>query len=342
MARKKRSDLVKVASSGGKARAERLPRSRRSEIARQAALARWGDSAAPAINDGSLVIGDQEIRCAVLADGRRVLSQQTMLQTLGRARSAKGRTGAQTGGVPPFLAAANLQEFITDDLRELFEPIPYRPITGGRAYGYRAEILPMVCDVYLAARGAGKLRGSQEPVAEICEILVRSLAKVGIIALVDEATGYQEVRARDELQRILEFYVQAELRPWTKMFPDEFFEQVYRLQGWEYRPGTAKRTQYVGKLINKYIYEQLPPGVLEELRELNPVTDKGYRKHKHHQYLTTDTGNKHLDRQISTVTTLMRIAENKNQFEDLFERAFPPPQLRMPLVLEVEAEEEDD
>lgn len=334
MANKTQIDLVGKASKGGQARAASLSSSKRSEIARAGALARWGDSAVSAITDGALILGKQEIRAAVLVDGRRVLAQQTVLQTLGRARSAKGRTGSEAGGPPPFLAAANLQEFITDELRELFEPIPYRPLTGGRAYGYRAEILPLVCDVYLAARKAGKTTKAQDPVAETCEMLVRSLAKVGIIALVDEATGYQEIRARDELQRILEFYVRAELRPWTKMFPNEFFEQIYRLNGWDYRPGSAKRTPYVGKLVNKYIYEQLPPGVLDELRELNPVTDKGWRKHKHFQFLTADTGNTHLDRQISTVTTLMRIAGSKEEFEDLFERAFPPPQMRLPLVLD--------
>jgi hypothetical protein len=338
MARKKATDLALAGSKGGKARAARLTRSERSEIARAGALARWG-SDTTAINDGALSIGDREIKCAVLADGRRVLNQQTFLQTLGRARSAKGKTGSAAGGLPPFLAAANLHEFITDELREMLEPIPYRPITGGRAFGYQAEILPLVCDVYLAARKEGRLLQSQVPIAEMSEILVRSLARVGIIALVDEATGYQEVRARDELQRILEKYVQAELRPWTKMFPNEFFQEIYRLQGWEYRPGSAKRTPYVGKLVNKYVYEQLPPGVLDELRELNPVTEKGWRRHKHHQHLTTDTGNKHLDRQISTVTTLMRIAEDKGEFEELFERAFPPPQMRLPLV--IEAVEED-
>jgi len=316
------------ASLGGQRRAEKLSGAERSEIARQAALARWGDNAVEALTDGAIQIGDREIRCAVLADGRRVLSQQTVLQTLGRARSAKGRTGGQSG-LPPFLAATNLQPFISDELRSMLEPIPYRPRTGGRAYGYRAEILPMVCDVYL--EGRPKLTSNQKPIAEICEILVRGLAKVGIIALVDEATGYQEVRARDELQRILEYYVQPELRRWTKTFPDEFFEGIYRLQGWEYRPGTAKRTPYVGKLINKYIYQQLPPGVLEKLREQNPVTESGRRRHKHFQYLTAETGNQHLDRQISTVTTLMRIAKDGPEFEDLFERAFPPPQQRLAL-----------
>jgi len=57
---------------------------------------------------------------------------------------------------------------------------------------------------------------------------------------------------------------------------------------WGYRPGYAKRTPYVGKLINKYVYEQLPPGVLPQLRRLNPVTERGFRRHKHFQFLTAD------------------------------------------------------
>lgn len=116
----------------------------------------------------------------------------------------------------------------------------------------------MVCEVYLDARTEGVLLHNQRVAAQAAEVLIRGLARVGIIALVDEATGYQEVRARQELQKILEAYVAAEFRPWVKTFPDEFFRQIYRLQGWEFRPGTSKRTPMVGKLIKHYIYEQLP------------------------------------------------------------------------------------
>ncbi len=93
----------------------------------------------------------------------------------------------------------------------------------------------------------------------------------------------------------------------------------------------------MGKLINSYIYDRLPPGVHDELRRRNPRTPKGYRVHKHHQFLA-NRGNEHLDKQISHVMLLMRIAKNKAEFEDLFERAFPSPQLRLPLVIEAEAE----
>jgi hypothetical protein len=63
-----------------------------------------------------------------------------------------------------------------------------------------------------------------------------------------------------------------------------------------------------------------------------------YRRHKHHQYLTAETGNTHLDRQISTVTTLLRISDDKHHFEQLFDRAFPPVQPKLPFVVDLDAD----
>jgi hypothetical protein len=155
---------------------------------------------------------------------------------------------------------------------------------------------------------------------------MRGLARVGIIALVDEATQYQADRPNDELRRILEAYIVEELRPWVKTFPDGYFEQVYRLHGWSREPRDSKRPRQVGKWINRTIYEQLPPGVLDELRRLNPVAAHGYRRHKHHQFLTENMGNAHLTDQIKVVTMLMRVSKNRAQFETLFARAFDKPQ----------------
>lgn len=334
------AELAKLgASKGGKARASKLSADERSESARRAAEARWGTSVAVATHFGELIIGDRMIECAVLEDGTRVVNQGTVLQALNRAPSMGRRE--ITEGRAPFISAGNLRPFISKELDDLSTPIEYRvPGSKLKHVGYPAEILPMVCEVYLDARAEGVLVPNQRATAEAAEILVRGLARVGIIALVDEATGYQEVRARKELQKILEAYVEAEFRPWVKTFPDEFFQEIYRLQGWDYRPGTSKRTPYVGKLINHYIYAQLPGGVLEELQKLNPTVAKGRRARKHHQHLTADTGNPHLDKQISTVTTLMRIASDLNEFEELFARAFPPPQPRLPLRIDVRELEE--
>lgn len=338
MASQPKSNGTKVPnpSTGGNARAKALSAEERSEIARQGAQKRWGTTIERATHTGEIKIGDRVISCAVLADGTRLINQETFMTALDRAPKAKGGTGGTTSTSPPFLAAKNLQAYASDDLRSRWDAVRYRVPSGGVAYGYNAEILPEVCEIYLSANEDGVILQSQKASAKAAEIIMRGLARVGITALVDEATGFQEVRARDELQRILEEFVQAELRPWIKRFPDEFFKQIYRLNGWEYRPGQSQRTPYVGKLVNKYIYDKLAPGVRDELQRLNPKNENGNRSHKHHQHLTEGTGLTSLDRQISTVTTLMRISENKEQFEDLFDKAYPPAQPKLPLVLDME------
>lgn len=331
-----------IQSKGGLARAEILAPGERTEIARRAATARWTKDLPKATHTGQLVIAGRSLGCAVLETGKRLLTQETFLTAIGRAGKAKGKTGSfAVDGLPPFLAAENLTPFISDDLRESTTPIFCRNEKGIRLAGYEATLLPMVCEVYLRLRdhyvGQGRpVPANQKHIVEACDLLIRGLARVGIIALVDEATGYQEQRAKDELSKILEAYIAEELRPWIKTFPDEFFKQVYRLHGWSYRPGSAKRPSYVGQLINKYIYEQLPPPVLPELRKLNPIMEGGYRKHKHFQYLTADTGNVHLDRQITATTTIMKVSDDRRDFEDNFAKAFSKQyQARLPLVIDV-------
>lgn len=336
-----------LASMGGKARAVVLSPEQRTEIARQGARIRWARDLPRATHTGQLQIAGRTLNCAVLETGKRLLTQETFLTAIGRAGKAKGKTGSfvVVDGMPPFLSAENLKPFISEELRQSTTPIFCRNEDGIRLAGYDATLLPMVCEVYLKLRDHYQRLGKEVPanqkhIVEACDLLMRGLARVGIIALVDEATGYQEQRARDELSKILEAYIVEELRPWIKTFPDEFFRQVYRLHGWPFRPGSVKRPSYVGKLINKYIYEQLPPPVLPKLKELNPVTEKGYRRHKHFQYLTADTGNVHLDRQITAVTTIMKLSDNREHFEENFEKAFGKHyHERLPLVIDAEAVE---
>ena len=319
------------AAKGGHARARNLSKEERRAIARQAAVARW-ERTLPKIGrpvkathgspDRPLRIGDLEIPCYVLEDGRRVLVQRGMMTALDMKQGTAGRGAGDR--LAKFIAGKSVGPFISGHLAHVItSPIIFQPTTGGVAYGYEATILADLCDAVLSARKEGKLNYQQKHIAERCEILVRGFARVGIIALVDEATGYQADRARDELNRILESYISKELLPWTKRFPDEFFKQIYRLNGWAYQEGKHKRPQVVGKLINKLIYEQLPPGVLPELKRLNPPTEKGYRRHRHHQLLTEDIGNKHLQNQIVEVVTLMRVSDDRNMFKRLFTKAFP-------------------
>ncbi len=320
-------------SKGGNARAQKLTSEERREIARYAAEIRW--AANPMFpketHTGILKIAGREIPCSVLDNGLRVFSTSGLSRVVGSRK--KGANEAAKPGLPrlpPFLAKSSIRPFIPDDLMApLISPVKYKPKQSGTAFGYEATLLPRICEVILDARKAGVLRAGL--LVETAELLLRGFAHVGVIALVDEATGYQQERARDELNRILEAYISKELLPWTKRFPDEFFKHLYRLHDWEYKEGHHKSPRYLGKLINRLVYEQLPPGVLPELRRLNPPMQSGYRRHRHHQFLTPETGHPHLDKQIVAATTLLRIADSKDQFDRLFEKAFPRKNQQMAL-----------
>lgn len=324
---------------GGLARAAKLSSEEKSKIASEAAQQRWSDEALlPKVDfAGNLHLGDIAIPCAVLTNGTRVISENGIANAIlgGRSGASKRKksAAAAVGEVRPvFIAPRQLDSYITEAVREgILQPIRYKD---GRSVviGYDARILRAVCEIWLAARAAGALQDQQLDKAQRAEILMRALADVGIVALVDEATGYQQFRARDELQRILSVYVAEELLPWAKRFPDAFYEQLHRVWGWSYSPGNNKRTAYIGRLTNWLIYEQLPPGVLDELRKKNPkIPETGRRRHTHHQHLTEEVGHPNLSGQIQAVTTLLRATPSGKPdfFRTLFRNAFPSRQLEL-------------
>lgn len=308
-----------IQSQGGKARAAKLTPEQRSEIAKKASSARWSIKA---LYEGEVQVSeDIAIPCAVLEDGTRLLTQQGFLKAIGRARSAKGGQGSTIEGVIPFLAAKNLQPFVSDELRAAAVPVEFRTDKGTKAFGFHAELLPQVSEVYLSARDAGVLHPSQLAIAKACDIVTRGLARVGIIALVDEATGYQEIRDRDALQAILKKYVDGKLYEWTKTFPTEFFKEIFRLKGWEWNAG--KMPGVVGKYINDLIYDRITPDLLIELKKQNPKNDRGNRRFRHHQLLSRDLGHPELTLRINQILGMAYACENWDQFYYSVQRKFP-------------------
>lgn len=286
--------------------------------------------------DRPLIIGGIEIPCYVLDDETRVLSQQGFLRAIGRARKARAGQGAQgVDNLPTFLSAHNLKPFISNALRGSTSPILFQ-VSGGKtiAYGYKAELLPEVCEVYLKARDAGMLAGNQLHIARQADILIRALATVGIIALVDEATGYQEIRAKKALAEILEKFIAKDLRPWTRTFPPEFYSEIFRLKGWP-GPDGVKRPSVIGHYTNDIVYDRLAPGVLDELKRLNPPIAPGRRKHKNFQWLTGDVGHPKLKEHLIGVMALMRAAPDHGwaNFKRILARSYPKRNEDVPLPL---------
>lgn len=318
------------ASKGGKARAKKLTSEQRRAIASAAGAARWGTNIPVATHgspDRPLRIGELEIPCYVLNDGRRVLIQSGIVYALDMKRGSAGRS-AGSDRLASFAATKAISPFVSSELlNAIRNPIRFQLPSGGvPAYGYEATILAELCDAVLASRKAGELNPQQEHIAEQCEILVRGFARVGIVALVDEATGYQEDRAKNALAKILEEFIAKELRKWVSTFPTDFYKEMFRLRGWKFPDLPAdqrKRPVLVGRITNDVVYDRLAPGVRQELNRLTPRNEKGRLKHKLFQRLTEDVGHPKLREHLASVTTLMKAADNWEQFKRMLDRSLP-------------------
>lgn len=327
---------VPARAAGGNARAAVLSGDERKEIARKAAEARWSKHLPEATHEGVIKLGEVEIDVAVLDNGERVITQSGFMVGLGRARQAKGRQHYKGDvNLPAFLTAQNLKPFVSKDLEVTSSQIEFRTKQGVRAFGYAANLLPEVCDVFADAERAGVLKANQLHIAERARIIGRGLQRLGIAGLIDEATGYQEVRDKRALQALLDAYLRKELAAWAKRFPDEFYEHIFRLRGWEWRGRGKNPPQAVAGYTKDIVYARLAPQILEELERKNPI-EGGRRRAKHHQWLTDDVGNPALAQHLHAVITLMRVSTSWGQFKNMLDRAHPKrgDTLQLPLMLD--------
>jgi hypothetical protein len=317
-------DPRKVA--GALARTNALTPEDRSAIARRAALARHG--LPRAIAEGTLRIGDVPLPCAVLndRDNTRVFTQEGFLVAIGRAGKAKGGEGASVDGKPAFLRAKNLEPFISKELIESTAPIEFIPYKGpgylGRAFGYRAKLLPQVCWVFQDALSAGKLAQSQKHIGEQCRLLLKALTDHAIDDLVDRATGFEDLRKVEAFYRSIEKHVRKDAQAWVKMYDIEFYRQVYRLNRWPFNPENTNRPGVIGHWTND-IYDRLALGVRGALHARVKRNVNGRPTQKLTQYLTPEAGKPRLREVLEGVKALMRVSTDWADFQEKLNIAFP-------------------
>ena len=328
-------DFPEHAAQGGKARAAVLTPEERRAIARTAARARWGppkedeqaservQSKKPpknmrmgdaptglpiALFPGHLQIADQRLPVYVLNNGKRVITQSEVVRVL--------TDGSTTGFLARYLDAGNLHPYINKE-HILSQAIRFSlPGSKLEGIGYEATLLLDICDAYLRAREEGKLHTAQKTIAKQAEIITRACAKVGIIALIDEATGYQEFRKKQELQLKLQAFIAEDLQEWALMFPQDFWFELARLEGVHYSP--RSRPLRWGKYIMAFVYDAVDGDVGKELRKKNP--DPHFRQN-HHQWLK-EFGRHKVHDQVQKVVTIMKLCDNMDEFRQKFARVF--------------------
>lgn len=312
----RRTVLQKQASKGGKARAAALSPAERQSIARRAVQARWAKAGKQTIDKqpsdmpysmfrGPLSLGALEIECHVLSDLRRVLTQREVVRVL--------TGGRESGNISPYLSGNPL---IDKDLvagRTFQFKIAQQPTL---ATGYEATLLIDICTKYLDAAEQGKLKPSQLHLAKQAGIVIRASAKIGIIALIDEATGYQQIRAKHALQLKLQAFIADEIQEWAKMFPDEFWVELARLEGIKYSP--RNRPLRWGRYVMMFVYDAVDKDVGRELRKKNPSP---HFTKNHHQWLKLH-GKEKVNNQLQRVIGIMQTCNDMSEFRQKFAYIF--------------------
>lgn len=326
---------AQMAAKGGKARAKTLTPERRKEIARKAVQARWdkaknGTSAivpsevlAPdalpvAKYRGYLNIMDLDVPCYVLDNGQRLIGRTSFTETL---------TGIKGGGdLEKYLGVTNLKSFIDMDL-VLEGMVAFRllEVEGlqKQVKGLPANLAIDICRWFVnaleaadKADGGHKLTARQREMAIKASMFLAACAKIGLEALIDEATGYQYDRAEDALQVKLRAYLEEEMRKWEKTFPDDLWREFARLTNWS--GSVTKRPKYWGKLVMELVYEYLDEDVAQWLRENAPAPKHGQN---YHQWLSSQYGLKrlveHIWKLIGVASTCDSMAQLKRRMAEI-------------------------
>lgn len=331
------TDYAEIKSKGGKARAAALTGEKRSEIAKKGADARWDKTLPTVLLGAKLMLGGVEVDCYVTEDGERLIAGRGMQDVLKLVDENVPKQQKSGSRMTRLLNNIVLKPLIFNNKeRNHFEP-KKRRYQGKMIAGFNAEMLVDICEGMLEARNLGILKTARQSIiAAQCELIMRGLAKTGIVALIDEATGYQTLRPADGLRTYFDQVLKKDLAVWFKRFPDEYYENIYNLKGWDW-PGMGKnRYSVVGIYTNDLVWERLVPGLKEELNNRNPKNLKGVRTHKHHQWLNDEAGDKLFSAQMFTILALQRACLNKtgnkwNHFISMMDDILPKKGTTIPL-----------
>lgn len=318
------------ATKGGRARAAIMTAEQRTEIAKKAAAKRWGDSTSGSTRNvpppadkgkpnsagdsgakeppyslfpGILKIGDVDLEVHVLNDNRRVISQRAMLRAL-VPDSDFGKLQRYLLGIPG----------VTAD--KIPEPIIFKIPGNVTAHGFEASFLIDVCEWYMLASEKGLLKPNQTHLARQASAILRASAKVGVIALIDEATGYQVHRKKQELQLKLQAFIAEDMQEWARVFPPEFWIELARLEGVKYH--ATQRPLRWGKYVMAFVYDAIDQDVGGKLRAINPHPQHG---RNHHQWLK-EFGKDKLKEQLTRVITIMQLCKDMEEFRVKFASIF--------------------
>jgi general stress protein YciG len=314
---KRRTDIQ---SKGGRARAAALTPERRSEIARQGALAKRAASFPKATHRGNFKEEfGFDVECFVLEDEQKtaVMSQRGMGDAIGL--SAGG------GRLPNFIKGARVAPYVGHELAEkLANPLIFQWSTVGAntppalVYGYDVTILIDICNAILAADRKGDLLKRQQNMVRQARIILNASAKAGIKNLVYALAGYDATR--DEVIAAFKFFVREEARDYEREFPEELYRQWYRL--YDLPKPERNRPWKFKALTLAHVYTPLAKsnGKILDLARMKRARG-AERGKKLHQFLS-EIGVKALRTHLGQLLGIAQVSAASAQYEHHVEKIF--------------------
>lgn len=314
---------AKGKAKGGVARANSLSKEKRSEIAKKAAAARWKGKSLKATHHGNFMDDfGIDAECYVLDDEAKsvVVTKTGLSQLLG--------IGEHARDLDQLLGAQYMSKYRDLELQRKMEN-PYKfqltskSKTVHQALGYDITAIVDIGRALIDAKDNDDLPASRLKAAAAAQRLINASAKAGIKGVAYALAGY-----RPEVQAVIdEFkaFVRQEARQYEKEFPDELYEEWYRLYGLA-KPEKGRPIRF-GQLTNMQIYTPLAKSKGVILEQLKISRDEnGKQSDKLHTFLS-EIGVKALRQHIGKLLGVAAMSDTKEEYETgitkVFERIKP-------------------
>ncbi|MEM7771608.1 MAG: P63C domain-containing protein [Cyanobacteria bacterium P01_A01_bin.37] len=182
---------------------------------------------------------------------------------------------------------------------------------GFKPAGFSSDGVPDVAVGLIISHFAGK---AGKRCTEQSRIFNDVFIAIGVRTWMQKITGWQHPYSRRLTEdEICELCLLPTGREWKRRFGKEFYEQLSRLTGLEQQG--HHRPALWGRLTDEFVYQPLPSGVRNGVRQCRENSD-GWEKL--HQFLS-DEGLAIFEKHMETLYLLMRSSETINDLRRAFE-----------------------
>jgi len=250
------------------------------------------------IHSGPVRFGDVECEAVVLDNGARGFIQRQMMKAVGFSEKK------QSSRFLIFLAELSPKALIIMQNTGCQVVNPGH----GNANFVSYEIVPEICDAVIDAALDGVLHPQRRHLIAPCRKIQAALSRVGIVALIDEATGYQYRRESSALQDLFAKLIREHVSDWQRRFSPDFYEAIFALYGWKYQGHAHGIPAIVGKITLRYVYEAIfPAAIVAEIKARQ-------KSERLHQWLTNEGGLPLLEKQINALIVIAKTSFSPDDF----------------------------